>query len=118
MKRLILAALLAGAMGSVQAEGGMSCAEADQLGESLTAIGIALKDENAEIGEGSPEDQALAEISVGIAAISDATGDEEFGMAGVAMAQAWAANDRAAFTDALGDAVARLAVAYAAAGCE
>ncbi len=118
MKRLFLAALLAGAMGGAQAEGLLSCAEVDELGESLTALGIALDDENMEIGEGSPEDQALAEISVGIAEIADAAGDADFGNAGVAMAEAWAANDRDAFTDALADVVAQLAVASAAAGCE
>lgn len=118
MKRWILASLLAGAVGSVQAEGVLSCAEVDELGESLTAVGIALDDENAEIGEGSSEDQALAEIAVGIAEIADAAGDENLGNAGVAMAEAWAANDRDAFTDALADVVAQLAVASAEAGCD
>jgi hypothetical protein len=118
MKRLFLAVLLAGAVGGVQAEGVLSCADVDELGSSLTAIGIALDDENVEIGEGSPEDQALAEISVGIASIADAAGDENLGSAGVAMADAWAANDRDAFTDALADVVNQLAEASAAAGCE
>lgn len=118
MKRWLVAALLAGSVGCAQAEGLVSCAEVDELGESLTAVGIALDDENAEIGEGSAEDQALAEIAVGIAEIADAAEDQDLGNAGVAMAEAWAANDRDAFTDALADVVAQLAVASAAAGCD
>jgi hypothetical protein len=118
MTRWILAALLAGATGAVQAEGVLSCAEVDELGESLTAVGVALEDDDAEIGEGSPEDQALADISVSVAHIADAAGHEDLGNAGVAMAEAWAANDRDAFTDALAEVVAHLAVASAEAGCD
>lgn len=118
MKRWIGAALLACVMGSAQAEGVLSCQDVDELGTSLTELGIALDDENVEIGEGSEEDQALAEISIGIAEIADAAGDEDFGNAGVAMAEAWAANDRDAFLDALADVVAQLAVASAEAGCD
>jgi hypothetical protein len=118
MKQWIGAALLACVMGSAQAEGVLSCQDVDEIGTGLTEIGILLDDENAEIGEGSEEDQALAEIAIGIAEIADAAEDEELGNAGVAMAEAWAANDRDAFLDALGDVIAHLALASAEAGCE
>lgn len=118
MKEWIGALVLAGMMVSGQAGAVMNCQEADQLGASLTELGVTLDDENAEIGEGSEEDQALAEVAIGIAEIADAAEDEELGNAGVAMAEAWAANDRDAFLDAMADVVNQLAEAMTEAGCE
>lgn len=118
MKQWIGALVLAGMMVSGQAQAVMNCQEADQLGASLTELGVALEDENAEIGEGSEEDNSLAEISVNITEIAAAAEDVDLANAGASMTEAWAANDRDAFLDALSDAVNRLAEAMAEAGCE
>lgn len=111
--RKLLAVLLLSGFGSVAAAEGLTCEDVDQMGEALTTLGVALDDENAQIGKGSPEHQALADISVGLAQIADAYNDEEFGTAAVAMAEAWGNDDRDAFTTALADVVAQLAVVHA-----
>lgn len=111
--RKLLAVLLLSGFGSVASAEGLTCQDVDQMGEALTALGIALDDENAQIGAGSEEHQALADISVGLAEIADAYNDEDFGNAAVNMAEAWGNNDRDAFTDALADVVAQLAVVHA-----
>ena len=114
MKQFLLAAALSFACVSANAESALSCEEIDQVGESLTALGIAMDDENMAVGEDSPEDAALAEVVVGLADIAEAEGDEDLANASVGMADAWHAMDRDAFTDALADAVAKLAVVSAA----
>ena len=108
MKRLLLALALSGFCVGVQAEPALSCDEVDEVGEALTAIGIALEDEQMPIGEGSPEDAALGEITVGLADIAEAENDEDLANASLGMANAWASNDRDAFTDSLAEAVAKL----------
>lgn len=112
--RKLLAVLLLSLCGTAVSAEGLTCQDVDNMGEALTALGVALDDENAQIGAGSEEHQALADISVGLAQIADAYNDEEFGAAAVAMAEAWGNNDRDAFTDALADVVAQLAVVHAA----
>lgn len=111
MRNLLAVMLLCG-IGPAAAEG-LTCQDIDQMGEALTTLGIALEDENAQIGAGSPEHQALADISVGLAQIADAYEDEEFGNSAVKMAEAWGNNDRDAFTDGLAEVVAQLAVVHA-----
>ena len=110
MRNLILGAALAVACGGAIASPALSCEEVNTVGESLTALGVALDDENMPIGEGSPEDQALGEVTTGLADIAEAESDMDLANASLGMANAWAANDRDAFTDALADAVAKLAV--------
>jgi len=113
MKSLTLAALLGLACFSVNAEPALSCDEVDEVGQALLDIGVAINDENAEIGEGTEEDTALAEIVTGLADIAEAEGDEDLANASVAMADAWQEMDRDAFTDALAEAVAKLAIVSA-----
>ncbi|MBV6412740.1 MAG: hypothetical protein IT479_00520 [Xanthomonadales bacterium] len=110
MRKLLAVLLLCGS--TVASAEGLSCQDIDEMGEALTGLGIALEDENAQIGEGSPEHQALADISVGLAQIADAYEDEEFGASAVKMAEAWGNNDRDAFTDGLAEVVAQLAVVH------
>jgi hypothetical protein len=118
MKEWIGVLVLAGMMVSGQAGAVMNCQEADQLGASLTELGVTLEDENTEIGEGSEEDNMLAEISVNITDIAAAAEDEDLANAGASMAEAWAANDRDAFLDAMADVVNQLDEAMTEAGCE
>lgn len=110
MKRMVLACALVLACGGVRAEAVLSCDEVNEVGESLTALGIAIDDENAQIGAGSEEDEALRQTVLGLADIAEAEGDEDLANASEGMAQAWADNDRDGFVDALADAVARLAI--------
>jgi hypothetical protein len=112
MKKLILCIALGFAAFSANAAPAISCEEVDQLGEALTTLGVAMDDENAVIGEGSEEDQALHDTVVGLAEIAKAEGDEDLAAASVNMAAAWDAMDRDAFTDALADAVVKLAVIH------
>jgi hypothetical protein len=95
---------------SAHADPALSCEEVDQLGEVLTGLGIAIDDEGALIGEDSPEDGALRDVVLGLAEVAEVEGDEHLAAASVNMADAWDAMDREAYTDALADAVARLAV--------
>lgn len=95
---------------NVHADPVLSCEEVDQLGEALTGLGIAMDDEGAIIGEDSPEDAALRDVVLGLADVAEAEGDEDLAAAAVNMADAWDAMDRDAYTTALADAVAKLAV--------
>lgn len=117
MKKLLLSAVLALSSTGVCAEAVLSCDEVNQVGEMLTTIGIALEDENMPIDAGSAEDLGLAQIVEGLADIAAAEGDEDLANASLNMAHAWDNNDRGAFTDALADAVAKLAV-IASTECE
>lgn len=116
MKSFALASLLGLAAFNVNASA-LSCDEVDQVGEALTGLGIAMDDENAEVGEDSPEDAALADVVIGLADIAEAEGDEDLANASVGMADAWHAMDRDAFTDSLAEAVAKLAI-ISASECE
>lgn len=110
MKRLLLVGMLAFASATVRAEAVLSCEEVDQMGEALTTLGIAMDDENAEIGLGSSEDAALRDVVEGLATIAAAENDQDLANASLAMAEAWDNADRDAYTDALAEAVAKLAV--------
>ena len=110
MKKFLCVALLAFLPLSVHAEAALSCADIDQLGEALTQLGIAMDDENAEIGEGSSEDAALRDVVLALAEIAKAEDDADLANASVAMAEGWDNMDRDAFTDGLAEAVAKLAV--------
>lgn len=110
MRKVLLGCVLAAASFAANAEAVLSCEEVDQVGESLTGLGVYLEDENGEIGAGSPEDAALGDVVTGLADIAEAENDEDLANASLGMANAWADNDRDAFTDALADAVAKLAV--------
>lgn len=102
---------------SAAADPVLSCEEIDQLGEALMGLGIALEDEDAAIGEDSPEDGALGDVVVGLADVAEAEGDEDLAAAAVGMADAWDAMDRDAYSNALASAVAKLAV-ISATECE
>lgn len=117
MRNLLLGAALALASLGVRAEAVLSCDEVNQVGEALTAIGIALEDENMPIDAGSAEDIGLAQVVEGLAGIAAAEGDQDLANASLGMAKAWDNNDRGAFTNALADAVAKLAV-ISASECE
>lgn len=117
MKSVLLAAVLSLASLAANAEPVLSCEEIDQVGEALTALGIAMDDENAEIGQDSPEDGALRDVVLGLATIAEAEGDQDLANASVGMAEAWDNMDRDAYTDALAEAVAKLAI-ISAAECE
>jgi hypothetical protein len=117
MKYLMLTALLGFACMNANAEAVLSCEEIDEVGESLTGLGIAMDDENAEVGQDSPEDAALRDVVIGLADIAEAEGDEDLANASVGMAEAWNAMDRDAFTDSLAEAVAKLAI-ISASECE
>lgn len=117
MKSLTLAALLSLTCFGANAAPALSCDEVDQMGEALTGLGIAMDDENAAIGEGSDEDAALRDVVVGLADIAEAEDDQDLADASLNMAHAWDAMDRDAFTDALADAVAKLAI-ISAQDCE
>lgn len=110
MKRLMLVGMLAFVSVTARAEAVLSCEEVDEMGEALTALGIAMDDENAEIGVGSEEEAALRDVVEGLATIAGAEGDEDLANASLAMAEAWDNADRDAYTDALAEAVAKLAV--------
>lgn len=110
--RKLLAVLLLSSFASVSFAEGITCEDVDQLGDSLNQLGIALADENMEIGEGSPEHQQLAELSLHLATIADTYQDEELAQGSVAMAEAWANNDRDGFTEGLATVVNKLAVVY------
>lgn len=110
MKSLLLAAMLGFICHGANAAPALSCEEVDEVGEALMAIGIAIDDEGMEIGEGSAEDEALRDVVLGLADIAEAEGDEDLANASVGMAEAWDAMDRDAFTDALAEAVAKLAI--------
>ena len=110
MRWLLCLALLVGMPVVVRADPALSCEEVDQLGEVLTGLGIAMDDENAEIGEDSPEDASLRDVVLGLATVAEAEGDEDLGAAAVNMANAWDAMDRESYTTALANAVAKLAV--------
>lgn len=117
MKRLWLAAALCAACGVAGAAPVLSCEEVDEVGEALTALGIALEDEGLEVGVGSDVEGDLADITLGLAQIAEAEGDPDLARASIGMAEAWDDMDQAAFTDALADAVAKLAV-ISASECE
>ena len=102
----ILSLTCAGASGAQV----LTCEEIEQMGEDLTALGIAMDDENVPIGEDSSEDQDLRDVVDGLAVIAEAEDDEDLADAAAGMDEAWHAMDRDAFTDALADAVAKLAV--------
>lgn len=110
MKTWVLGVLLAGFATGAAGQAALSCEEVDEVGEALTAIGIAMDDEQMPIGEGSPEDDALRDVTMGLADIAEAEGDEDLANAALGMAEAWEAMDRDAFTDALAEAVAKLAI--------
>jgi hypothetical protein len=110
MNKYLCAVVLALAATGVRAEAVLSCDEVNQVGEALTAVGIALEDENMQIDAGSAEDIGLAQVVEGLARIAAAEGDQELANASLGMANAWNNNDRGAFTDALADAVNKLAV--------
>lgn len=109
MKKLILASLLGFACLGAHAEAVLSCDEINELGEALGGFVDAL-DSGIEIGESSEDNQALHDIIVGLAEVAEAENDEDLANASLGMAEAWEANDRDAFTDALEDAVVKLAV--------
>jgi hypothetical protein len=115
MKKLLLVLSLFAAPMVASAEQ-LSCEEVDQVGEVLTALGIAL-DDGAEVGVGSELEENLAAVTVGLAQIANAEGDEDLANASLNMARAWDNKDQEGFTDALGDAVAKLAV-ISASECE
>jgi len=110
MKRVLLGVALSAACFAANAAPVLSCDEVNEVGEALTTLGIALEDENMPIGEGSSEHTALVDITVGLAQIAEAEEDEDLANASINMADAWDANDRDAFTDALAEAVAKLAI--------
>lgn len=112
MKKLILCIALSFAAVAANAAPAISCDEVDQLGEALTTLGVAMDDENAEIGEGSDEDKALQDTVTGLSTIAEAEGDADLAAAATKMGDAWVAMDRDAFTDALADAVVKLAVIH------
>lgn len=110
MKQLLLACLLGVAAMGANAAPALSCDEVNQVGEALTELGIALDDENAEIGEGTPQDQALAETVVAIADIAAAEDDQELADGASEMADSWDAMDRERFVEALAYVVGKFAV--------
>ena len=110
MRTLLLATLLGLTGASANAAQVLSCEEIDQMGEELAALGIAMDDENMPIGENSSEDKDLREIVDGLVVIAEAEEDDDLSDAAEGMDAAWHAMDRDAFTDALADAVAKLAV--------
>jgi len=110
MKALILASVLGVASLSVSADPVMSCDEVNEMGEALSGLAIALEDENAEIGIDSPEDGALRDVVEGLATIAGAEGDEDLANASLAMAEAWDNADQSAYSDALAEAIAKLAI--------
>ncbi|MBK8287082.1 MAG: hypothetical protein IPK97_20685 [Ahniella sp.] len=109
MKKLLCVLLLGFMPWSAHAEAVLSCDDIEQLGESLTALGIAMDDENAEIGEGSSEDAALRDVVLALAEIAKAEDDADLANASIAMAEGWDNMDRDAFTDGLAEAVVKLA---------
>lgn len=117
MKKLLLAVVLSLSAVAAQAAPVLSCEEVDEMGEALMALGIALEDENAEVGLNSPEDAALRDVVEGLATIAVAEEDEDLANASLAMAEAWDNADRDAYTDALAEAVAKLAI-ISASECE
>ena len=117
MTRLWLTAALWAACGVAGAEPVLSCDEIDEVGEGLMAIGIALEDDGLEVGVGSDVEHDLAQVTMGLAQIAEAEGDPDLAQASIGMADAWDAMDKDAFTDALADAVAKLAV-ISASECE
>lgn len=112
MKNLLWIAIfaLAGLAQSAFAAPVVSCDDVNSMGEALTELGIALDDENAEIGEGSDADNGLRSIVDGLQAIADAEQDADLQRAASNMDNAWQTMDRGGFTDALADAVDKLAV--------
>jgi len=88
----------------------LSCDEVNEMGEALTELGIEMDDNNAEIGEDSPEDTALRDVVDGLGMIAVAENDQDLADAADAMDDAWQSMDRDAFTEALAYAVATLAV--------
>ena len=110
MRWLLCLALALGIPVVVQADSALSCEEIDEVGEALTGLGIAMDDEEAEIGQDSPEDAALRDVVMGLATIADAEGDEDLRIASGNMSTAWETMDRESYIDALADAVAKLAV--------
>jgi hypothetical protein len=117
MKKLWLALAVVLTGGVAQAEAVLDCGQVNELGEALLTIGVALEDENLQIDAGSADHIGLAETVEGLAFIAGAEGDQDLANASMGMAAAWDANDRSAFTDALAEAVAKLAV-IAATECE
>ena len=117
MKRLWLTAALWAACGVAGAEPVLSCGEIDEVGEGLMVIGIALEDDGLEVGVGSDVEHDLAQVTMGLAQIAEAEGDPDLAQASIGMTDAWDAMDKDAFTDALADAVAKLAV-ISASECE
>ncbi len=75
MNKYLCAVVLALAATGVRAEAVLSCDEVNQVGEALTAVGIALEDENMQIDAGSAEDIGLAQVVEGLARIAAAEGD-------------------------------------------
>ena len=110
MKKFLCVVLLGLLPLSVHAEAALSCSDIDELGEALTTLGIAMDDENAEIGEGSSEDAALRDVVLALAEIAKAEDDPDLANASIAMAEGWDNMDRDKFTDGLAEAVAKLAV--------
>jgi hypothetical protein len=94
----------------------LSCAEVDEVGEGLTAVGIAMES-GIEIGEGSELDNDLRDLVDALAVIAVAEDDADLATAAVEMDDAWEAMDQGAFTDALALAVGRMAV-ISATECE
>lgn len=87
----------------------VGCDDINAMGEALSDLESALN-EGAEIGVGGDVDQSLREIIDGLGTIAEAEDDGDLGSAANAMDAAWHDTDLDAFTNALGDAITRLAV--------
>ena len=114
MKRLLLACVLGSMAWGVQAQPALSCDEVNEVGAALDELGAALE-AGGEVGDS--EDLQLGDITVGLADIAEAENDEDLANASLGMAEAWAANDRDAFLEALAHAVNKLAE-ISSADCE
>jgi hypothetical protein len=106
---VVVSAVLALVVAPTASAGALSCEEVDSVGEALTAVALAL-DSGVEVGVGSEIESNLADLTLGLAQIAEAEGDEDLANAALDMADAWENQDRDGFTDALADAVAKLAV--------
>lgn len=106
---VVMSAVLGMVATPMVSAGALSCEEVDAVGEALTAVTLAL-DSGVEVGVGSEIEDNLAQLTLGLAQIAEAEGDEDLANAAIGMADAWENKDRDGFTDALADAVAKLAV--------
>ena len=106
MKRLLLACVFGSMAWSVQAQPALSCDEVNEVGSALDELGAAI-DEGGEVGDDELMD--LGDITVGLADIAEAENDQDLADASLGMANAWAANDRDGFLEALAHAVNKLA---------